>query len=599
MGLKPNSRTDLTKTLKRAPQRAQRVLSPGLTRLGKLLPAALACILFQSCLPPLAQAENNHSLVINNARIFTADPRRPWASTMAVKDGRIIAIGDAVPTFIKVQQTVDAKGRLIMPGFHDCHIHLAEGAVELKQCRLNEAKSIDDVKRLLTTYLETQKDKPGQDENTDWLIAVGLPLPAVAGFERNFDHNFLDQVSQRPIIIYSEDAHSCWLNTSGIRLAGLKATSLAPCNGIIEKDEQGEPSGCLREGAMALAADHVPPTPLRQRVKALEEAVELANSLGITSIQDAHATDEVLDTYRVLARQGRLNLKVCAALHTGTLLSKAHYARLEKQRRHYTTGRLRACAAKIFADGVIETRTAALLEPYSDHPSWGNLNYSCEELDSMVRELDRRHFQIHIHAIGDRAVRNSLDALEKAVALNSPWPRRHLMAHLELVDGADMPRFYSSGVTPVCQFLWAFQDKYIKELTVPKLGERTWQVYPFKSLLDSGCHMAAGSDWTVSSMNPLEAMQVAVTRQSPTGEEKEAPLNEKQCIPLEAACKAYTTGGAWANDQDQTGSLECGKCADFIMLDRDIFNLPSREIGKTKVLATVIDGQVVYGSLNP
>lgn len=541
-----------------------------------------------------AQAQSGADLIVTNAHIYTANERQPWADTMALKDGKIVAVGQGDLSHLAGRHTAywNAGSRLIMPGFHDCHIHLEEGAVEQTQCRLNAAHSKQDALNLLRTYAE----KTRQQKN--WIIAVGLPLPALSG-GLPLDHNFLDQaVSDKPLVVFSEDAHSCWLNTRAMQIAKLTAQSTAPCKGIIELDQEGLPTGCLREGAMALAGNAMPIVPLNERTRDLKEAVKLANSLGITSIQDAHATDEVLSTYAALAKKGELNVRVTAALHTGTLKTRAQLQRLERQRRQYSCGRLRVIAAKIFADGVIETRTAALLEPYADEPkSSGNLNYSEDELDAMVAELDKRGFQIHVHAIGDRAVRAALNSIEKAIQANRPWSRRHQLAHLELIHPDDLPRFAKLDVTANCQCLWAFQDPYINELTAPRLGERLKRVYPFGSLVAACARLAAGSDWTVSSMNPLEAMQVAVTRRSPV-DGKGEPLNPDEAISLEQIVRAYTTGGAWVNaEESSTGSLECGKAADFIVLDQDIFKIAPEKIGQTKVICTLLDGKPVFGAL--
>lgn len=532
---------------------------------------------------------------------------------MAIKDGRILAVvsdGKDKQAAENLQslagsrtRKINAAGRLILPGFQDCHIHLEEGAVELSQCRLNSAKQPADV---LTSLRRYSLNHPGNTgKGNKWIIAAGLPLPTVLAAEKagiKVDHNFLDQaVADRPLIIYSEDAHTCWLNSKAIKAAKITAASQAPCHGLLELDSKGAPSGRLQEGAMSLAAKAVPSPPLKERLQALQKAVALANSFGITAIQDAHATDEVLSTYKALATKKQLNLKICAALHTGTLKNKAHYARLERQRRQYSYGRLRVIAAKIFADGVVETGTAALLSRYINEPkALGNLNYSQEELAAMIGELDRRHFQIHVHAIGDRAVKLTLNSLEQAMLKNTAWPRRHHIAHLELVDATDLERFSALGVTANCQCLWAFQDPYIKELTIPRLEEdRTSRVYPFASLAAAGARLCAGSDWTVSSMNPLEAMQVAVTRQPADGSD-ETPLNQQEALSLEQIVRAYTTGGAWINYQEEsTGSLEAGKAADFIMLDKNIFNLPPKEISQARVLCTVLDGREVFGSLEP
>ncbi len=557
---------------------------------------------------PATQNQDQADSIIFNARIYTASDAG-WQSAIAIKGGKILKVGsDAEVKNLTGAQTKvqDGEGRLILPGLHDCHVHLAEGGAELLQCRLNSATNQSEVLELLKKWAAVKH--PGDDK---WILGAGLPLPAVAAAPLTCQ--ILDSVSStRPLLVYAEDGHSAWLNSKAMQMAGITAASTAPCGGIVELDSNGQPTGCLREGALALVQKVLPVLSLKERSNALANAIALANSFGITSAQDAHANEEVLTAYYDLAKRKRLNLKVVAALHTGVMSPKS-YDRLEKQAKKYSKyPRLQAHSAKIFADGVVESHTAALLTPYLDQPGKsGELNYSPEELKAIVKELDRRGFQIHIHAIGDRAVRAALDAFE---AKNTTNDLRHQIAHLQLVHPDDYGRFKALNITANCQAAWAFQDKYIKELTAPLLGaERMARVYPFNSLKNGGARLAAGSDWTVSTLNPLDAIQVAVTRQSYELANKGAknfealkqvpPLNADQKIELQDIVRAYTTGGAYVNHSEgQTGSLETGKSADLVMFDKNIFELPASEIAGAKVVWTMIDGDVVYEktkTLNP
>lgn len=544
--------------------------------------------------PSLAsQSKNNNDqadLIIKNAKIYTsAEPL--WQSAIAIRKGRIAQIGsdqEALKLAGPATKIFDAGSRLIMPGFHDCHVHLAEGGAELLQCRLNSAKNRAEVLTLLKEWRE-EKNSGG------WILAAGLPLPAV--IKEPLSRQILDQIStSQPILVYAEDGHSAWLNSKAIELAKVTSSSKTTCGGIIELDDQGQPNGCLREGALALAQKVLPVLSLQERSTALEKAIALANSFGITSAQEAHANPEVITAYYELAKQKRLNLKVVAALHTGTMTAKA-YKQIETDAKKYSKyERLSAHSAKIFADGVVESHTAALLEPYSDlivSQKNQGLNFTPEELKNTVKELAKRGFQLHIHAIGDHAVRTSLDAF---AALPKSGDLRHQIAHLQLVAPSDLSRFAALNVSANCQAAWAYQDAYIKELTAPLLGkERMERVYPFKSLKLAGARLAAGSDWTVSTLNPLEAMQTAVTRQAPNNSAAEPALNQNEVLDLSDIVKAYTTGGAYVNHSEKhTGSLELGKCADLVMLDKDIFTLPKAEIASAKVALTLLDGKAVY-----
>jgi predicted amidohydrolase YtcJ len=568
---------------------------------------------FAIALPPVpaiaAELKTNtvHAdLIIKNAKIYTsANPA--WQSAIAIGKGRIVQIGsdeEALKHAGPATKIFDANSKLIMPGFHDSHVHLAEGGAELLQCRLNAAKSRADVLTLLQKW---RAEKHPEKHSGKWLLAAGLPLPAV--MKEPLDCHSLDQVSaSQPILVYAEDGHSAWLNSKAMQIAKITSSSKTTCGGIIELDTKGQPTGCLREGALALAQKVLPVLSLKERSAALAKAIALANSFGITSAQEAHANPEVITAYYDLAKRKQLNLKVVAALHTGTMTPLA-YKQIEAAANKYSKyNRLSAHSAKIFADGVIESHTAALLEPYSDRlavkqdspqanqPKKQALNFAPSELTAMVKELASRGFQVHIHAIGDGAVRAALDAFE---ALPRNGDLRHQIAHLQLVAPEDLKRFAALNVTANCQAAWAYQDTYIKDLTAPLLGqERMARVYPFNSLKQAGARLAAGSDWTVSTLNPLEAMQTAVTRQAPKQSGNgtlEPPLNEKEALNLNDIAKAYTTGGAYVNhSEQQTGSLEVGKCADLVMLDKNIFDLPKNEIASAKVLLTLIDGKAVY-----
>jgi predicted amidohydrolase YtcJ len=267
-------------------------------------------------------------------------------------------------------------------------------------------------------------------------------------------------------------------------------------------------------------------------------------------------------------------------------------------RRAYQLGLLRTEAAKIFADGVIESHTAALLEPYLDRPGdRGEPILEQAEFDALAVGLDRAGFQIHIHAIGDRAVRMSLDALEAAAKMNGPRDARHHIAHLEMIDPADVPRFRSLGVAANFQPLWAYPDAYITELTEPILGpERSQRLYPIGSIAQSGALVVGGSDWSVSSLNPLEAIQVAVTRRAPDDTNGD-PWLPQEVIDLSTAIRAYTINGAFLSRQETlTGSIEVGKAADLVVLDRNLFQVPAREIHSAKALLTVLEGKIIFSA---
>jgi len=560
-------------------------------------------------------------LLITNGKIFTGQYTSNNAggnnsitntpatvSTMACSGGKIVYVGDAAGAApFKDAQTkvINLAGALVLPGFHDCHVHLCESGMEAGFCMLTGSKTKQAALAKLKDY--AAKQHLTKNQKGSWLKAGGLPLPAVQ--KSPLTREDLDSVdNSRPIIVYSEDAHSLWLNSRALKLAKIDARTRTPEAGIIEREKEGSPNGCLREEAMELITDVVPMMPLKERCAALKKAVRLANSLGITSIQDAHAREEILATYAELAEENELNVKAVAAIHVGANYGEKEFERMEDLRKKYTIGNFKATSAKIFSDGVIETQTAAMLEPYCGKDASGaslgkgTLNFKPEDLNRVVAALDKRGFQVHVHAIGDRAVRSALDAFAAARAENGPdyEKHRHQIAHLEIIQKADIPRFKELSVIANFQSYWAFYDPYMTDLTVPLMGpERMKLIYPIKSVVDSGAHLAAGSDWSVSTLNPLKAMQIAVTRKAP-GNPYAKVLLKEECVGLKDILAAYTTGGAYANhSEDSTGSLEVGKAADFIVLDHDIFALKPELIGQAKVMKTFVDGRLVYDRSRP
>jgi predicted amidohydrolase YtcJ len=538
-------------------------------------------------------------LVLRNGAVYTVDAARRWASAVAVRAGRIVWVGeeDGVGPFVGPRtRVIDLAGKMVLPGFHDSHVHLVEGGVDLGQCVLTDGM---DREAILAAVLKYAAANPGKA----WIEGSGWPLPAFP--DANPGKELLDAVVPgRPVYLTAADGHSAWVNSRALAAAGITRETKDPPNGRIERDPKtGEPTGTLREAAKGLVARLLPKTTAEERVAGLRRAVREANRFGITAVEDASASEEQLRAYAELDRRGELTLRAAAALRVDPAKGAADVPRLVELRRRYLrgSGHLRPIAAKIFADGVIESRTAALLAPYLD-PATGKetgergiANYRPEDLDRLVAALDRERFEIHVHAIGDRAIRMTLDAFEKARAVNGRRDSRHQIAHLELVDGADIPRFERLGVIADFQPLWAFADSYIRDLTVPVLGEaRSRRLYPLGSIGRTGAVLACGSDWDVTSMNPLEAIQVAVTRRDPAAGPGPA-WQPEELADLPALLACYTIGGAYAAfEEGETGSIEPGKAADFAILDRDLFRVPREEISKARVLLTFLAGREVY-----
>ncbi len=553
-----------------------------------VLPLLAACAVER--LAPAVPAE----LVFTHGAIWTAAPERPWAQALAVREGHIVYVGDdgGVTRFIGSEtRVVDLAGRMMLPGFHDTHAHPLSGGLELGECNLYDAGTIAEAEGIVRAYAQAHPELP-------WIKGNGWQLPVFPS--ANPQKAILDRiVPDRPALLYAADGHSAWVNSKALALAGITRDTKDPVNGRIERDARtGEPSGTLRESAIELVASKLPDYTAEQRIGAVRRALAEANRFGITSITDADATPEYLEAYAALDRKGELTARVTAAIHSesGNPVEQ-EAARLREIRQEYRSGnRLAVGTVKLFADGVIEAHTAALLAPYLDRPGYrGTLNYEPDDLTARITSFDRDGFQIHVHAIGDRAIRITLDALAHAREVNGPRDARPIIAHLELFDPADIPRLRELGVVASVQPYWALPDDYVTDLTLPVLGPaRSRWIYPIGSLMASGAVVAGGSDWTVSSLNPLDAIQVAITRQVP--DSLNGPvLNAEERVDLPRMLEAYTINGAFATRLErETGSLEAGKAADLVVLDHDLFALPVTEIHKTRVLLTMLDGQAVF-----
>jgi len=539
-----------------------------------------------------AQDGRTADLILRHGAIYTMDAPRRWVESVAVANGRIIFAGPdagAVRLAGPSTKVVDLGGKMVLPGFHDSHVHLMEGGLDMSLCDVKSVLTPREVLAAIRKFAAAHPDKP-------WVTGSGWDLPVFP--EANPRKEQLDEaVGDRPAYIESADGHSGWANSKALALAGVTKDTPDPAGGRIERDPvTKEPTGTLRESARELVTSKIPAPTAEQNTAGLKRAVEFANSLGIVSVQEADASDEILNAYRELESRGQLTLRVVAALRTDPRKSDEQVAGLVERRAKFSGQRMRATAAKIFADGVIESGTAALLDPYLNRGgSRGELNFAPDRLAKLVTRLDREGFQVHIHAIGDRAIRVSLDAHEAAQIANGRRDARHHIAHLELIEPEDIPRFRDLGIIANFQPLWAFADPYIKDLTLGPLGaDRSRWLYPMASILKTGAVMAAGSDWPVTSLNPIEAIQVAVTRRGPTEPEGPAWIPEEK-MDLPAILAAYTINGAYLNHEEkETGSIEVGKSADLIVLDRDLFKIPPEKIHEAKVVWTLLEGREVF-----
>jgi predicted amidohydrolase YtcJ len=531
--------------------------------------------------------------VFRNAALFDGHAYRGRVGDVVVTGGRIAAVGvEDVPRGATV---VDVDGGLLLPGFTDAHVHPVQGGLERLGCDLSGLPA--DPSAYLAHVGEHARRHPGQD----WVQGGGWAMAAFPGglpTARALD----GVVPDRPVALANRDHHGLWINSRALAVAGITARTPDPVDGHIERGPDGEPTGVLHEGAMKLLERVLPAADDAQMYAALLEGQRYLHSLGITSWQDAivggySGMRDAGPTYARAAARGDLTGTVVGALWWDRERGVEQVEELVARREEHTVGRFAATSVKIMQDGVAENGTAALVEPYLDRCGHTTTNAGISFVDPAVlrlavRELDGHGFQVHVHGLGDRGVREALDAFEGT----SP-DRRHHVAHLQLVHPDDVPRFAALGVAANIQALWACHDDQMTELTIPFLGpERAGRQYPFGDLHRAGARIVAGSDWPVSTPDPLAAIHTAVHRTSygeaaPAGTESFLP---EQALDIEVAFAAYTSGSAWVNHRDDAGRVAPGAVADLVVLDSDPFRGPEG-IGAARVVSTWVDGTRVHG----
>ena len=538
--------------------------------------------------------------IILIAPSFTMNADQPWASAVVIKGDKIIFVGDEQDAVLyqnSATQVIEMSGGMVLPGFIDSHVHLLWGGIEMNDCRLHDLKTPTQIFQALRDYVVLHP-------KNEWLRGSGWELPIFP--DGNPRKEWLDEISpDKPVFLLSADGHSAWINSKALALAGINAQTPDPVNGRIERDPNSkEPSGVLREDAMGLVEPLLPLYTKDQIDTGLQFAVKEANRLGITAILDAGtesytSNDSIrrsydgLDSYREATLDKKISMRVAVSQYANPESWKDDLTQMKKRRFANELGVMNT--VKIFSDGVIEGGTAALLEPYLGTDDHGILNWHPDTLKKAVAEYDKAGFQVHVHAIGDWGIRSTLDAFEYARQHNGVEDKRHMMSHIQLIHPKDVPRFKELNIIASFQALWAYPDKYITDLTLPVLGPvRSKWNYPINSVFLSGARITGGSDWTVSSLNPLDAIEVAVTRRELGKNDGDALLPE-EAVELETMLRAYTLEGAFSLfKENEIGSLEAGKLADIIILDRNLFQIPPYEIHNASVVQTIFNGKIVY-----
>ena len=535
--------------------------------------------------------------VFLNGAVYTVDADRSWAEAVAVTDGRIVYVGDDEGAGAYIgsgTEIVDLAGQMLLPGFHDSHIHILTEVMSEEECDLLRLETVEEVAAKLTACAELRGH--GDDR---WIKGGGWGEWLWA--EANPQKGLLDLLfPDRPVYLTSSFGHAAWVNSKALEIAGIDTSSEDPPSGIIERDpETGEPSGTLRETAMTLVSSKIPPFTLEQRKKKVLAGIALSHANGITAVIEPGVGPEHIEQLLAVADNGDFRLRAVASLsplgwHAGVFGDEVF--EFIAGREQWRRPNIDVDSVKIYLDGVIEYGTSPLLEPYEDEKyGSGEFFYESDVINDYFTKLDQLGVQIHVHAIGDAAIRQALDGFEAMRETNGMSDNRHQIVHLQLIHEDDRPRFGELNIGAVFQSLWAYPDPAALELDIPMLGEeRTWQMYPIASVQKAGGRIVGGSDYWVTDLDPLLAIETAITRQDPWTNEGPA-LNEDERLDLATMIEAYTINGAYQMGlENQQGSIEVGKRADFVVLDRNLFELTDAEINEAKVTMTIFDGRTVY-----
>lgn len=534
-------------------------------------------------------------LIVINGKVYASAGGSELAEAVAVRGNKVIKVGSnrEIQRLGRAQAIViDAKGGAVVPGFNDAHLHLINGGLSLDQVSLSDATTLDDVKDTIRVWAESHPER-------EWITGRGWYYQVFNGAMPT--RQLLDTlVPDRPAYLIAYDGHTGWANSKALKLAGITRRTKSPANGLIVKDPRtGEPSGALKEAAMALMSAAAPKPTTEDRLAAIRAGIDAAHRFGVTSVQDAGAAGADLELFDQLRKRGDLTLRVYQALRADATLDAAGLEALEQLRIRFADDpMLKTGAVKLIADGVIESHTAAMLEPYANRAALrGDARFTPGQLDKVVAMLDQAGWQVMTHAIGDAAVRMTLDAYAAAAKAN-PAPergRRHRIEHIETIDPIDVPRFSKLGVIASMQPVHATPSPTPGDVWSVNIGEaRAAHGWLWASIAAGGGRLAFGSDWPVMTLDPLKGLHVAVTRTTPDGLPAGGWIPSER-LALRKAIDAYTRDAAWASfDEQRKGTLARDMLADIVILTDDIFSGPASRLTTTEVAVTIVDGKVVY-----
>jgi predicted amidohydrolase YtcJ len=522
----------------------------------------------------------------------------PWAQAVAVRHGKIVAVGtnEVVEKMRGIgTKVIDAGGKVVLPGFTDCHVHFFEGSVALGQVSLDGLTTVAEIQSVLREYA-------AQHPGDSWILGRGWNY-AVFGEEALPHKKYLDELfPNHPVFLEGFDGHTYWANSKALALAGVTKSTPDPVNGFIVHDAKtGEPSGALKEDADALIRKVIPQQSEAEKLNAFRTGMKWANKNGITRVHSAGGDYQYLALLDELRKENQLSVRFYVSYRLDSYeLRKQDLDTIESNRKKYHDDWIDTNAVKMMLDGVVETHTAALLAPYTDQPaSKGALFWDLAKYQNAVNELDKRGLQLFTHAVGDYAIRTALDSYELAERKNHTKDHRPRIEHIETIDASDIPRFAKLGVIASMQPLHAYPDADTMDVWARNVGpDRAARAWLWKSISTDGGRYAFGSDWPIVTLNPWEGLEIAVTRQTTDG----LPAGgfvPSQRLTVTQAVEGYTLDAAYAGRREKTeGSVELGKVADLIIIDRNIFEIDVHNIGKTNVLTTIVGGKIVYEAEN-
>jgi predicted amidohydrolase YtcJ len=565
-------------------------------RVAHILPALAVAVCFLGLLDLAACARRNAAgavsdLIVVNGKVYLGGGPG-FAEAVAVRGNTILRVGTNQEIRALAGQAttvIDARGGAVMPGLNDSHLHVISGGLSLQQAALGEARSLEELQKVIREFAAAHPDRP-------WVLGRGWTYMAVPGglpAKAQLDA----VVPDRPAVMVAYDGHTSWANSRALKMAGITAATRDPDGGSIVKDPKtGEPTGALKESAQGLVRKLVPAWTREDRLNAVRAAVAMAHRLGVTSVQNAGASAEDMALFDELRKSGELKLRLYSAMSVEPGFTEADADAIDRVRATYGDDPLlKTGAAKMYIDGVIESHTAVMLAPYANRPVKGEPIWKPEEFRRVIAMLDRRGWQVWVHAIGDGGVRMTLDAFEQAATTN-PVPaagRRHRIEHIETIDAADIPRFAKLNVIASQQPFHGTPDSL--GVWIPNIGaERAARGWAYGSILRAGGRVAFGSDWAVVSMDPRIGIHTAINRTSLDGTPAGGWIPDQK-IPMTSAIDGYTSGAAYASfDERRKGTLSPGMLADIVIVSTDIFAAPPERFLDATIETTIFDGKVVY-----